>query len=193
MNFIERPNRHRFLYLVRHGQYIRTDEHPDGTLTELGRRQAEALAERFQALPLDSIWSSTMYRAEETARIVTDNHFPHIELQRSTLLREKIFPCDHKHWRNASKQFKAPEDRIKRISDRWLRRSNRERHEMLVCHGNLIRAIVTNVLGNETENWIRMGTIHCGVTRIVCWDDGRKSVLSFNEHSFLPDEYVTAS
>ncbi len=191
MNFIQRPNRHRFLYLVRHGQYLRTDEHPDGTLTELGRRQAEALAERFQTLPLDAIWSSTMYRAEETAQIVADQHFPHLDLQRSRLLREKIFPCDREHWDKASDDFKAPQDRLERIAARWIRRSNRERHEMLVCHGNLIRAIVTHILGNEIERWVRMVTHHCGVTRVACWDNGRTSVLSFNEASFLPDEFIT--
>lgn len=192
MNFINRPNRHRFLYLVRHGQYVRTPEHPDGTLTELGRRQARALGERFQTLPLDTIWSSTMYRAEETARIVADQHFPKLELQRSTLLREKIFPCDRESWHNASERFRAPEDRIERIGERWLRRSNRERHEMLVCHGNLIRALVTHILGNDVQRWIRLGTVHCGVTRIVCWDDGRISVISYNESSFLPDDHITA-
>ena len=190
---MERPNRHRFLYFVRHGQYERTDEHPDGTLTELGRRQAEALAERIQDLPLDSIWSSTMYRAEETAQVIADLHFPHLEVQRSTLLREKIFPCDRSYWHNASDSFRAPEDRLERIAARWLRRSNRERHELLVCHGNLIRAILTHVLEHDVEQWIRMVTHNCGLTRVACWDDGRVSVVSFNETSYLPDEYLSVT
>lgn len=191
MHFIQRPNRHRFIYLVRHGQYVRTDEHPDGTLTELGRRQAELVAERIQDLPLDAIWSSTMYRAEETAQIIADRHFPHLEVQRSTLLREKLFPCDREFWENAPDRHKAPEDRIDRVASRWLKRSNRERHELLVCHGNVIRAVVTRVLGNAPTEWIRFGTLNCGLTRIVCWDDGRQSVWSYNETSHMPDEYIS--
>ena len=191
MHYIQRPNRHRFLYLVRHGQYVRTEEHPDGTLTELGQRQAEAVAERFQDVPLDMIWSSTMYRAQETAEIIARQHFPHLEVQRSMLLREKLFPND-RHWDDAPPTFRAPPDRLTRIESRWLRRSNRERHELLVCHGNLIRALVMHVLAADSTNWIHMGTHHCGMTRLVCWDDGRCSVVSYNDTGFLPDEYITA-
>lgn len=193
MHYIQRPNRHRFLYLVRHGQYERTDEHPDGTLTELGRRQAEALAERIQAVPLDAIWSSTMSRAEETAQIVADCHFPHLEVQRSLLLREKLFPCPPEHWDKAPERHRAPVDRLERIAARWLRRSNRERHELIVCHGNVIRAVVNHVLGNEANNWLKMGTHHCGLTRLMCWDDGRTSVVSYNDTGYLPDEYISVT
>ena len=191
MHYIQRPNRHRFLYLIRHGQYVRTEEHPDGTLTELGRRQAALLAERIQDLAVDTIWSSTMYRAQETAQIIVDQHFPHLEVQRSTLLREKLFPTEDERWDNASARHRAPEDRLQRISSRWLRRSNQERHELLVCHGNVIRAIVTRVLGAETGRWLNLGTHHCGLTRIGCWDDGRVSVITYNDISYLPDEYVS--
>ncbi len=191
MHYIRRPNRHRFLYFVRHGQYVRTAEHADGTLTELGRRQAEALAVRLQDLGLDTIWSSTMYRAEETAEIIAARHFPHLQVQRSTLLREKMFPCDE-HWDSALPAHRAPDDRLDRIEQRWLKPSNRERHEMVVCHGNVIRAVVTRILGNDISNWIRFGTHHCGLTRVVCWDDGRRSVMSYNDTSYLPDEYITA-
>ena len=194
MHFIQRPNRHRFLYFVRHGQYERTEEHPDGTLTELGRRQAGALADRLETLPLEQVFSSTMYRAQETAQIIVDRQFPHLEVQRSTLLREKLFPCggDYQElWDNARPQHRAPEDRVDRIAARWLRPSNRERHQMLVCHGNVIRAIVTRIIGNDIDRWMRFGTLNCGLTRVVCWSDGRISVWSYNETAYLPDEYIS--
>ena len=56
------------LYIVRHGQPIYG---PD-TLTELGRKQAEALADRFAVHGLDRIFSSPMGRARETAQPTAD-------------------------------------------------------------------------------------------------------------------------
>lgn len=192
MHHYRRPNRHRFIYLVRHGQYVRTERHPHGELTELGRRQAAHLAERLADTPFDAIWSSTMSRAEETAQIIADAHVPHLEVNRSTLLREKIFPCD-RLWEKARPQSRAPADRLDRIEARWLKRSSQERHELIVCHGNLIRAIVTRVLGLEIEKWPTLGTNNCGLTRIVCRDDGNNRLLSYNEFSYLPDEYYSVT
>ena len=191
MHFVRRPNRHRFLYLVRHGQYERTPSLPHGRLTELGRRQAEHIADRLQTVPFDSVWSSTMSRAEETATVIRDRHFPHLPLQRSLLLREKAFPCDHAYYENARPGFRAPDDRVQRIAARWLRPSNRERHELIVAHGNVIRVILMHVLQNDLDHWINVGTFNCGLTRIVCRDDGRVVLWSHNETSHLPDEYIT--
>ena len=56
------------LYIVRHGEPIYG---PD-TLTELGRRQAEALVRRFERSGLDRIFSSPMGRARETAQPTAD-------------------------------------------------------------------------------------------------------------------------
>lgn len=192
MHHYKRPNRHRFLYFVRHGQYERTPEHPDGTLTELGRRQAGHLATRLADAPFDAIWSSTMYRAWETARTIADQQFPHLEVQRSTLLREKVFP-NERLWDAARPQSRAPADRLDRIAARWLRPSNRERHELIVCHGNLIRALVTHILGISIELWPQLGTNNCGLTRVVCHADGRVRLLSYNEFSYQPDEYFSVT
>lgn len=52
------------LFYVRHGKPIYD---PD-SLTELGKKQAEALSERFAIYGLDRIYSSTSTRAMETAR-----------------------------------------------------------------------------------------------------------------------------
>lgn len=191
MLIVPRPNRHRFLYFVRHGQYQRTAAHPDGTLTELGRFQASALGAALRDVPVDTIWSSTMYRAEETAQIMVDRYFRNLTVSRSNLLREKLFPCDREYWATAPPDKRAPEDRLDRIAERWLRRSNRERHEVVVCHGNVIRAVVTRALGSEIGNWVRMGSFNCGLTRIACWGDGRVSVLSYNETGHLPPNCVT--
>jgi broad specificity phosphatase PhoE len=63
------------VYLARHGESDwnaanRFQGHSDRPLTDLGRRQAEALAEVVAQENVDAIYSSPLIRALETARIV---------------------------------------------------------------------------------------------------------------------------
>ena len=60
------------LFLVRHGQVasnrdLRYVGSRDETLTDLGRRQADALASLFAGLPIDAVMASPLRRALDTA------------------------------------------------------------------------------------------------------------------------------
>lgn len=61
------------IYLIRHGDalpdaaQVRAGTYDDQHLTELGRRQAEALAERLSAVRFDALYSSPLTRALQTA------------------------------------------------------------------------------------------------------------------------------
>lgn len=61
------------IYLIRHAQaegnlYRRCHGWYDGLLTELGRRQAQALADRFEPVSIDAVYSSDLTRTMETAK-----------------------------------------------------------------------------------------------------------------------------
>ena len=63
------------IYLVRHGQADWNVErrligHTDRPLTDLGRKQAKELAETLSPIRFDSIYSSDLSRARETAEII---------------------------------------------------------------------------------------------------------------------------
>lgn len=65
------------ILLARHGETDwnrdqRWQGHADRELTELGRAQALALAERLDAFPLGAVYSSDLARARETARPVAE-------------------------------------------------------------------------------------------------------------------------
>lgn len=68
------------LYLVRHGETdynarsIVQGRRIDAVLNATGRAQAERLAGRFEDLPLDAVYTSTMRRAIETGAAVAARH-----------------------------------------------------------------------------------------------------------------------
>jgi probable phosphoglycerate mutase len=64
------------IYLIRHAEaegnlYRRAQGHWDGKITDLGRKQIEALADRFKDVQIDAVYSSDLSRAMETAGALT--------------------------------------------------------------------------------------------------------------------------
>src|SRR5690242_16441618 len=80
------------LYLIRHADALPGAEevvaggYDDQALSELGRRQAEALAARMAAVPLAAIYSSPLERAVRTARPTAERLG--LEILRDHALRE---------------------------------------------------------------------------------------------------------
>lgn len=69
-----KPKAVRHLILVRHGQYnMAGQSDPQRYLTDIGRQQAEFTGERLKALeiPWDRLVKSTMTRAQETGKIIS--------------------------------------------------------------------------------------------------------------------------
>lgn len=79
------------IYLIRHTQaegnlYRMMQGHWEGNVTQLGRKQIDALAERLRDMKIDAVYSSDQYRARVTAEAVTRYH--NIPLQTDPRLKE---------------------------------------------------------------------------------------------------------
>ena len=59
-------------------------------------------------------------------------------------------------------------------------------------HGNLIRCLVSGVLGGSPDIWLRMRAFNCGITEIAVESDGRLWLVFYNDDGHLPAELITA-
>ena len=175
----------RHLYLIRHGQYDRARESPTlGRLTPLGRRQARHLAKALRTLPVDVIHHSTLVRAQETAEILGE--VIDAPMTRSSLLREGLPGMRGK--RPIAVQ-RATMERFDRALAKFFKRTRgRDRHELIVCHGNLIRYVMLKALEVDTRAWARIQVpCFCSVTRMtIRGRTGWKILESYGDASHLP-------
>ena len=188
----------RTIYLIRHGDYDQDDERdPDvgRALVPLGVAQARLVAARLRGLPVEfsSLHSSTMTRARETALVIGEE-FPELELRTSTLLRECLPPT----WRKDVMAEEDPADivacqeTLEKAYPVYFKPSpEADQHDVIVCHGNVIRYFVTKVLGVDTESWLRMSIGNCSLTVVVINADGSMKLLSYGDVGHIPPNLQT--
>ena len=186
----------RRIYLVRHGQYA-VDAAPEdglgGSLTDLGRQQAERTGERFSRMRVDVIIHSGLRRARETAEIIA-SQLPGVVVSESALLRECI-PCIPIGYESAFASL-SPEQLAREAQQaraayeaHFTPSPGAERHDLLVCHGNLIRYFMLRVLQAPVALWANAETYTCGVGEVWVRADGRATLVSHNESDHLPPEW----
>lgn len=167
------------LLLARHGESdwnreVRWQGHADRPLTERGREQALALAERLDRVPLDSVYSSDLRRARDTARAVASRQGLGVcvvpELREvdvgawSGLTRAEAaerFPDGHQRWQTGTAGWDDGES-YERMSDRVLAAlrgiagSHPGGRILVVSHGGPIRAAHAAALGLHVHDYRRL-------------------------------------
>jgi len=191
----------RTIYLIRHGHYDHTDESDPDTgkgLVPLGIAQARLVADRLKSLPVSitSLVTSTMTRARQTAMII-NQEFPELILERDSLIRECTMPT----WREDIMEDEDPEDlvdcatKLDSAFSIYFTPSpdENERHDIIVCHGNVIRYFVTKVLNVNSLAWLQMTVTNCGITVIKIKPDGMMKLISFNDRGHIPPNLQTST
>lgn len=194
----EKNNGVRTLYLIRHGDYDHEDDRdPDvgKALVPLGVAQAKMVGTRLRGMPvtMSSLHSSTMTRARETALVIGEE-FPSLELQTSRLIRE----CTPPTWRQdvmaeeTEADLKACIQNLEKAFPLYFAPSpDADRHDIIVCHGNVIRYFVTKVLGVDTDAWLRMSIGNCSLTVVKITADGSMKLLSYGDVGHIPPNLQT--
>jgi broad specificity phosphatase PhoE len=173
------------IYLLRHGQSTWNAEHrwaghSDPPLTDLGRRQAKEACSRLREMGFQSVTSSDLCRARETASIITEElglylnpPVPELkEIQSGDicgLTSQEIdlrFPGFLDEWR-AGEIIEMPggetwSDFVKRIKDGLSRLFSHGGPILVVSHEGVLRA-VEHLLGEKQKKhenlegrWIRI-------------------------------------
>ena len=188
------------LILVRHGESEGNalgvfQGWKDYPLSELGRLQAAAAAERLSEAGASALYSSDLSRAHETGEIVAAK--AGLTLEPRTALRERGFgEGEGLSWAQIRERFGA-EVRIgegsipgeepveifrKRISEEFDLLMESHRDDIAICtsHGGTISGIVAHVLGLPPEGRARVRIANCSLT-VVEFERGRAVITSLSD------------
>lgn len=191
------------LILIRHALPLRV-ETDDGSpadppLGKEGRAQAERLAAWMRAEPIDAIYTSPLCRARETAAPVEKAlgltaqvepgvtefdaeapiYVPMEELKRNDPERWKALVSSGFYLEGSAEEFRAV---VVGALERLIA-SNSGRRVAVVCHGGVINAWVSHVLGLERLFFFE--PVYTSVSRFMAARSGERSLTSLNEASHL--------
>ena len=181
-----------YVYLIRHGMYDRDSTADDVTgngLNDLGHRQARRIGERLAALPVRPtlLVSSTLLRARQTAddmgavmqRVPT----------RDSLLAE-CTPTSERadYMTNHTREDIARCD--SNLAAAWTKymtpSPDGDRHDVLVCHGNVIRWFVSHVVAGNPARWHLMDIANGSLTILAVRPDGTARLVTYSDVGHLP-------
>ena len=190
----------RNVVLVRHGNYVDdadADPRLGPHLSPLGVAQAHLVGARLAGLPtrFDALYASPLQRARDTAAVIAED-FPGREFD----VVDDLAECTPPTRRTEITAHEKPEDlascqaQLDRVFARFFRpATGHEETDLLVCHGNVIRYLVTRALGVDTKAWLEMSPGHASITRIRVEADGRFKVISVGDVGHLPPNLLTGA
>ena len=189
----------RTLYLIRHGEYVHDkdcDEYVGCELDALGREQAALVAARLKAMPItfSSLQSSPMTRARQTADIIALS-FPDLQPVRNDDIHECTPTTRRQDIMDGLKpgEAEACDAQLQAAAARLLvpATAGHDEHDIVVCHGNVIRWMVCRVLEVDPHAWLQMSIANCSVTIIQVKADGALKLVSFADSGHIPWERTT--
>ena len=176
---------------------------PEVHLSDEGRSQAAALAERLASVEVDALYTSPMTRCQETAAALGEPH------GLRPIIDEGITELDFGDWTGAEIDDLAPQEPWHRfnafrsgtrapggelfleVQSRIVRSmlDVRCRHEegivVLVSHADTIRAALLHFLGMPMDHFLRLEISPASVS-VLTLDDWGPRVLGINHTGALP-------
>lgn len=184
------------MILIRHGQAMADDAaHVLGPhLSALGKVQAAAVAKRLAPLEINRIYSSDLFRANETAAAIC-HHKPGVPCTVIHALRE-IGPL---HFMAAPSALDFETRKLINAERRPIRRfisTLRKSHKpgeriVIVAHGNFIRTFLPMLGGRDPRKSILLELNNTGVTLVDVWAPDHVVVRLVNCLSHLNPEQIT--
>jgi 2,3-bisphosphoglycerate-dependent phosphoglycerate mutase len=193
-------------HVFTHGDWV------DPHLSDIGRLQAVAVASALKGEPIDALYSSTLSRAFDTAVAIGEPHgltpvrmheLREIESYRDIGADEN--PADlipEAEWIERQRRFRlerrwdlmpfgepAAEFRARSLAAiNGLADEHRGKHIVIVVHGGVINAYLSEVLGTD-EDLFFLPT-HTAISRVAL-DHEIRVIRSINEHQHLGVDLLT--
>lgn len=175
------------IFLIRHASaYNEQGWQEDGySLSELGKKQADALAQRLKNTKVDRIYCSPIPRSFETCNVVAAYHpniVPIVDESLQELSWEFWPELGHFHYDNA-KELKSKlgaDDQLKLLGAVQkkgldilanLYAENEGKTVFVFTHGNLIRAIVSAVMESGIRGFLSLAVDLASITILDLEDD----------------------
>lgn len=190
----------RTIVLVRHGNYVSDpaiDEKIGPQLSPIGVAQAHLAGAALMQLPVhfDHLYASPMQRARDTAAVIAGD-FP----GRTFDVVDDMAECTPPTRRSEITRDEKPADlaackqKLDRVFARFFKPATvGDEADMLVCHGNVIRYLVTRALGVDTTAWLEMSVGHASITTIRIEADGRFKVIAVGDVGHIPPNLRTGA
>lgn len=190
----------RTIVLVRHGHYLpgpsaNADLGPG--LSAVGVAQARMAGARLAAMPagFDALFVSPMQRARDTAATIAGD----FRGRKFTVVKD-LAECTPPTSDAGLMARESPADllacqaQLERDFARFFQPAQgKPETDMLVCHGNVIRYLVTRALGVDSKSWFKMSVGHASITTIRIEADGRMKVIAVGDVGHLPHNFLTGA
>ena len=192
------------LLIVRHALPQRVEvvgRAADPSLSETGVRQARAVAEWLAPEGIDTLYTSPMNRARETAGpigevtgldvLVEDGVSEYDKDSEAYVPIEELKAEGDPRWTEMLAGGYFSDEGVDPVEfqagvveamDRIIE-ANPSRTAVVVCHGGVMNAYVGHVLG--LEQYMVFQPAYTGVTRVRASSRGHRSLVSLNEHGHL--------
>jgi broad specificity phosphatase PhoE len=196
----EEPERQ--IHLVRHGEteWSRSGQHTGRTdlpLTELGRRQAEAIGERLRAHRWAFVLTSSASRAADTARLagfpdaerttdLMEWDYGQFEGRTTAQIRETL--AGWSIWKGPWPDGETPEqvgDRVDRVIARCLA-PDVTGDSLLFAHGHVLRVLAARWLGQSPRAGARYA-LRTATLSVLGWEHSTSVIEQWNDGCHLDD------
>lgn len=178
------------LYIVRHGLtgIVEKDQQPDQPLSDLGVSQIEKAALRLSAhTPIAAIYSSAYERAKQSAAIIAQKTGNPATSADSRLNELQIWNSPEELAHDSAIVPATLKTIATHATDTVtffgeIISQHAGETVILVCHGNIIRAIVAKVLEAQTETIVRLEVDNASITLVEY--DTNTSTPFYRLHTF---------
>ncbi|CAF2654894.1 unnamed protein product [Rotaria sp. Silwood2] len=190
----------RYFYLIRHGQYFDNARTLDEMkLTLLGKEQLEYTGKRLNQMNIrfDRIIHSGMVRAYESAVIINQQLDSKLELIEDKNLSEGLPVAPIPYAGISQRDVDAFGDKVRidaafaTYFHRARRNQDKETHDIIVFHANILRYFICKVMQFPIQAWLRITLNHGSITQIAILSDGSVLMKSVGDSGFIPANKMT--